>query len=282
MTVETGAGDFALLERYVGRHARTIPGYLRSLDLEVICALGRWQSEAGLAGGLAEIGVHHGKLFLALAALRRPAERAIAIDLFEDDTLNSTGRHAGRASALPYHAARLSIPLAPCEIVKADSATLTPEQIRSIAGPVRLGSIDGAHTQPTVGGDLHLMADVLAPHGIIALDDFANDDWPDVREAATDFLATRSGDFQAFLLTPGKLYIAHAAWADRYSDIATGVPGASTLSRVPFLGGTVPCVTLKLAQKLRRFARDLSGVPAQYLHGRASRGAQPSPKLDAA
>ena len=43
-----------------------------------------WLQESdGVPGGLAEIGIHHGRSFIALAAAARPTDPLIAIDVFE-------------------------------------------------------------------------------------------------------------------------------------------------------------------------------------------------------
>jgi hypothetical protein len=54
----------------------------------VIAALNERQRALDAKGGIAEIGVHHGKLFILLYLLGRPPEKAVAIDLFEDQHFN--------------------------------------------------------------------------------------------------------------------------------------------------------------------------------------------------
>src|ERR1700735_245644 len=72
------------LERYISHSMNSVPGFVRSLDAQVIQALLLNQHDAGIKGHLCEIGVHHGRLFLMLALARQHGERALAIDLFED------------------------------------------------------------------------------------------------------------------------------------------------------------------------------------------------------
>jgi hypothetical protein len=51
--------------QYVARYARRNPvkGWLAPFSTEVIARLSMRQLSVGIRGGLAEIGVHHGKLF---------------------------------------------------------------------------------------------------------------------------------------------------------------------------------------------------------------------------
>lgn len=46
------------------------------------------QTEFGVRGGVGEIGVHHGKLFILLHLMLREGERSFALDVFERQDLN--------------------------------------------------------------------------------------------------------------------------------------------------------------------------------------------------
>jgi hypothetical protein len=50
----------------------------------------------GITGNVAEIGVHHGRLFILLYLLTSPDERALAVDLFsgQERNIGSSG-HGG-------------------------------------------------------------------------------------------------------------------------------------------------------------------------------------------
>jgi len=104
------------LEKYITRSMESVQGYLTSLDARAIAALLSWQDTNNIEGHLCEVGVHHGRLFLMLALARRAGERALAIDLFEDDAINANTRQAGRDRALFANAQRLGIELLEEEI----------------------------------------------------------------------------------------------------------------------------------------------------------------------
>src|ERR1700733_5455859 len=112
------------LRTYLRRKIYSVNGYLKSLDARLIVALASWQTSNKIAGGLAEIGVHHGKLFFLLALSRQVGEKSLAIDLFEDDEMNASTRYGGRGRAFSTHAARLKVPLESTEVHKADWLTL--------------------------------------------------------------------------------------------------------------------------------------------------------------
>lgn len=171
---------------YVGH--RTVRGWVEPQALHLVTALAREQSRRGVTGGVAEIGVHHGRLFLALV-LGAPEEPAVAIDLFGDQDHNLDGSIRGDQLAafernLRRHASGSSV-----QTVAADSTTLTGASLRELAGgPVRLISVDGGHSRAMVAQDLQTAADALSPGGVIVGDDVYNYGWPGVVEGTLDFL----------------------------------------------------------------------------------------------
>lgn len=232
-------------EAYVRNRMRKVAGYLSHLDAEVILHLLHWQDRRDIRGSLCEIGVHHGRLFLILALSRRPGEVALAIDLFEDDAVN-TGVHAGRDGALQRNARMLGIPLSSEEIVKSSSHDLTADQIKSRAqGSIRFFSIDGGHLYGDVENDLRLAQQCISTDSIIAVDDFFSVLWPEVSFATYDFLRAQS-EIVPICATRTKLYLAPRQSAQRILDDAlSSLPAGlyfHAQSPVPFLGNKVAFV----------------------------------------
>jgi hypothetical protein len=208
--------DTISLDRYISHSMKNVPGFLRTLDAQVIRTLLLHQDESSIHGHLCEIGVHHGRLFLMLALARRTGERALAIDLFEDDPLNANTPHAGRDGGLWRHARRLGIELSPEEIFKTSSVELEAADVMArTTGAIRFFSVDGGHSYHHVANDLRLAQKTLSPGGIIAVDDFFNIRWADVSFATYDFL--RSTDSVVpFAVTQTKIYLAPPAVAESY------------------------------------------------------------------
>lgn len=209
--------DRALIsvDKYVARSMKTVQGFLTTLDARLIAALLSYQGENNIAGHLCEVGVHHGRLFLMLALARRAGERALAIDLFEDDARNANTRHAGRDRALLANAHRLGIELSEEETFKTSSLDIEAADILTrTTGRIRFFSIDGGHLYQHVENDLRLAERTLTAEGIIAVDDFFNVGWADVSFATYDFLR-RTDTIVPFAIT-SKLYLAAPAMADKY------------------------------------------------------------------
>jgi hypothetical protein len=250
------------LESYVTRSMSTVPGFLLSLDAQIIQALLSYQDEVNITGNLCEIGVHHGQLFLLLALARRAGERALAVDLFEDDEINSSGRHAGRDRALFEHAKRLGITLAEEETFKTSSLETEPGEILArTRGPIRFFSVDGGHLYHHVENDLLLAEKTLSEEGVIAVDDFFNQGWVDVTFATYDFLRGRQ-DIVPFAVTSKKIYLTPAPVAEKYR-LALGARAKNALVASPQILG---CEVLFLQQsKLKRGYEVLRGAIAQKL-----------------
>jgi hypothetical protein len=228
----------ALLDNYISRSMRTVQGYMTALDARVVAALLSWQDENDVKGHLCEIGVHHGRLFLMLALARRPGERALAIDLFEDDAINSNTRHAGRNRALSTNAQRLGIGLSEEETFKTSSLDINAADIlKRTTGRIRFFSVDGCHLYHEVENDLRLAEQTITADGVIAVDDFFNTEWADVSFATGDFLL-RTNAIVPFAIT-SKLYLAAPEAAEKYKTALLGCAAIARISNVQILGKNV-------------------------------------------
>ena len=223
------------LDKYVERSMDTVQGYLSSLDARLIARLLSYQDEHNITGHLCEIGVHHGRLFLMLALARRAGERALAVDLFEDDSINENTHHAGRNRALFANARRLGIELSEEETFKTSSLDIGATDILArTTGRIRFFSVDGCHLYQPVENDLRLAQSTLTVDGIIAVDDFFNPDWPDVSFATYDFLR-HTDAFVPFAIT-SKLYLASPAAAEKYKMALSKCSDLAQISPVQMLG----------------------------------------------
>jgi hypothetical protein len=72
--------------RLFGR--RLVEGWLEPRVLPILAVLDSAQLARNISGAVAEIGVHHGKLFIGLNLLRQKDEYSVAIDVFGSQQLN--------------------------------------------------------------------------------------------------------------------------------------------------------------------------------------------------
>lgn len=172
----------------------TVSGWLGDGAIAVLLAIDHWQKRHGIMGDVAEIGVHHGKLFILLKNMCRDDEFAVAIDVFEDQHLNAD--HSGHGDRqiferqLSQHTDGKNI-----SIWQMDSATLSARNFGD--RKVRIFSIDGSHTVDHTVHDLVTATSLLAPGGVVALDDLYNGEWPGVQEGFHQFMTRHRDDFGA-------------------------------------------------------------------------------------
>jgi hypothetical protein len=209
------------IDSYLRSGMHSVAGYMKSVDAKIIASILAFQHDQHIAGNLCEIGVHHGRLFLLLALARNGEERAVGIDLFEDDDLNASSQHhRGRNRALAINARRFGIPFREEEIVKNSSLDIVAEDImKHTGGPIRLFSVDGGHDYRCVENDLLLAKQTISHKGVIAVDDFFNPEWPEVTLATCDFLRG-TDELIPFLISPGKLYLTTQSMAASYQQVA--------------------------------------------------------------
>jgi hypothetical protein len=179
---------------------------MESEVLDVLTTLDEAQRAAGIRGGLGEIGVHHGKLFIGLHLLRRDGERSVAIDVFGDQVLNVDASGNGDLAKF-----RANIALWADEdglvVHQGDSTALDAATLRDLAGgPLRMLSVDGGHTADTVLSDLRLAEAVLLDGGVVIADDVFNQRWPGVADGTQRYLA-EGGALVPFAIGFNKVFL---------------------------------------------------------------------------
>jgi hypothetical protein len=198
-------------QAYLKRGYSRIGGWLFPYSARFIDSLLALQLEADVRGSVGEIGVHHGKLFILLALGRRAGESAFAIDVFGDQHLNRDDSGSGDREIFLTNTRRwLGGESEFLNVVQRSSLDVRPEQILERNGPVRLASIDGGHTEDCVINDLMLVQSVLAPKGVVILDDHFNEFWPEVSSGVARYLLDPAARLRPFAITPNKTYFAAA------------------------------------------------------------------------
>ncbi|WP_372085191.1 class I SAM-dependent methyltransferase [Tistrella mobilis] len=211
----------AALSRYLDNGINAVHGWLDGFSARAIARLGEAQADHGVAGAVAEIGVHRGKLFLVLQLTTRADEQGLAIDLFEQQELNIDRSGRGDRSRFlenlrKYCGSEDGV------VVRACSSTdVAASEIRATVGPVRLFSVDGGHTEALTANDLKLAADSLAEGGIVVLDDHFNPYWPDVAAGLGRHIFVDQSPLRPFAITPGKVFLCAPEWSETWRGVLT-------------------------------------------------------------
>ncbi len=177
------AAGIPAVDRYLESGYVSVVGMSSRLAAAITCGLLRIQSEAGVKGPIAEIGTFEGRFFIAMAHALAADEAALGIDLFDWPNPAVIDR---------FHAncGKHGVPEARRITWKADSRTLKANELLEKLGGkrVRLFHIDGEHSRHALSRDLALATAVMAPEGLIVLDDMLHPGYPTLMVAVQQYL----------------------------------------------------------------------------------------------
>lgn len=185
---------------------KTVDGWLNPLTARFVAGVSEVHRRLGVKGSVGEIGVHHGKLFV-LMHCDCDSSRSFAIDVFDDQHLNTDQSGKGSYGHFVRNVRRWCGTSDNLEIIKRSSLDVTPSEITSAVGDVRLFSIDGGHTEECTINDLRLAENTICDHGVVVLDDAFNQQWPGVFTGLAKYLVAPDRKLQPFAFTPGKVYL---------------------------------------------------------------------------
>ena len=205
--------------QYILRSGNRISGWFYRLDAEIFCSITNYQNRNALDGSVVEIGLHHGKSFIALCLSLQHEERAYGIDLFEQQSLNLEESGKGNKRLVEGNLEAAGVNPSRVVLDARPSTSVTPGDIVGSVGAVRFFSIDGGHQIDVVRSDLLLAEQTLAEHGVIALDDFLRPEWPDVSAAYFVWYAQKSRSIVPFAMGCNKLYLCEQSHVAAYQEI---------------------------------------------------------------
>jgi hypothetical protein len=137
-----------------------VHGWLTVSTAVYLACLEVLQQQRGLRGDVCEIGVHHGKSFLAMAIGMADGERCVAVDPFADDD----------RTAFEGHLTRFGVRDA-ADVVVSSSLALEAQGFLGHGRRFRMFSIDGCHAADAVRNDLELAERTVVAGGVVVLDD---------------------------------------------------------------------------------------------------------------
>jgi predicted O-methyltransferase YrrM len=172
-----------VVDAYLDDGYATVPGMSSRFAAAICCGLMRMQTEAGVAGPVVEIGPFEGRFFIALAHALSNGEIALGIDLF--NWPNPEVRQRFEANCRKH-----GVPPERSLTWQADSRTMQPRELLDKLGGrrPRFIHIDGEHSRAALTKDLELATAVLAPAGVIVLDDMLHPGYPTLMVAVHEYL----------------------------------------------------------------------------------------------
>ena len=255
-------------QRYRAIGQRFVSGFLEPETLLVLDALNAAQRTKQVSGAVAEIGVHHGKLFIGLSLLQPRGAKAVAIDIFGDQELNVDGSGHGNFEKFENNV-KLWSSKEDLVVHQGDSTKLEPAKLRELAGgAIRFFSVDGGHTEEIVFSDMKLAEATLADGGVVIADDVFNEQWPGVSVGTLRYLSD-GPKLAPFLIGFNKVYFTHPEYCDFYrGEVESALGGNFRLAMVPsvFAGHEVAMVLPLKAKDIVRRSRT-----AKWLYHRGYR-----------
>jgi predicted O-methyltransferase YrrM len=175
------------VDRYLENGFLNVVGMSSRFAAAISAGLIKMQAEFGIKGPIAEIGTFEGRFFIALAHALQPGEKALGIDLFDwpnPEVINRFEANCNKHGIGPEKRV----------IWKADSSSMRPEQLLAkLSGQrPRFFHVDGEHSRRALTNDLELATDVLAPAGLIVLDDMLHPGYPTLMVAVLEYLERHS------------------------------------------------------------------------------------------
>ncbi|MEX2049357.1 MAG: class I SAM-dependent methyltransferase [Gemmatimonadota bacterium] len=186
-----------------------VPGFFGPLDAALFARLFEVQDDAGVGGGVLEIGCWYGRSAILLEYLKGERDVLHVCDLFEDTPPTRAGRMelAAFRGQMPTRADfeawfRSYHPGLPT-IHQGPSSALSARELGS--NRFRFVHVDGSHTYEAVTQDISIACEIATEGGVLVFDDFANVGHPGV--AAALWPAIMQSDFEPFASSPSKLYV---------------------------------------------------------------------------
>lgn len=206
-------------DRYIAGPYTSVVGMSSQFAAAICCGLLRIQTEQGVAGPAVEIGPFEGRFFIALAKALAPGEVALGIDLFNWPNPQVQDRFVANCDKHGVGPDRRIV-------WQADSRVMKPEELLAkLDGKrPRFIHIDGEHSRKVLSGDLELATAVLAPGGVIVLDDMLHPGYPTLMVAVHEYLERHTEmcvlaiiDRES-IVAATKLVLCQRDWFKRYED----------------------------------------------------------------
>jgi predicted O-methyltransferase YrrM len=183
--------------------AETIEGMFPRFSMAVVDSLLSFQGRTGLRGHMVEMGVFRGKSVALIGTHLGDAEKLVLVDL--KNLLDP-------AATAPFGAA------VECFFGGTERFETGYRGYDKLLGACRFVHIDASHNYRPTYSELKMADALLAPGGIIAMDDFANLHYSQNMAAIFKYLFTAPTQLMIFLVTDQKAYLCRKDDFPRYGQ----------------------------------------------------------------
>ncbi|MFY1694917.1 MULTISPECIES: class I SAM-dependent methyltransferase [unclassified Solwaraspora] len=195
-----------LKANYLRTGFHRVHGWLNPSTAVYLSGIETAQRADGITGDVAEIGIHHGKSFLCLALALPTDQRAVAIDVFGDQSANVDRSGYGDRDTFEQNLATYGAG-DNVDILQTSSLELEQTGFVSAGRRFRIFSIDGGHTTEITENDLRIAEQTVTERGMVVVDDILNRHWLGVITGLFRYLE-HGGSLVPAVLVPNKLILA--------------------------------------------------------------------------
>jgi len=208
-------------QRYLASGFRRVHGWIPALALLEVACVAQLQRRFAIRGPVCEIGTHHGRMLILMQLLTEPDELAVGIDLHERaQLLHNLRAHGGDPARI--------------RMIFDNSLNVSATRIlETCCGQPRLFSLDGGRTVDTTHHDLTLALNTMCTGGVVFVDDYFQERWPEVSEGVCRFML-RDGGLYPVAMGGNKLFLTNsvAACQDYRDGLAALFPGQTRNSHM--------------------------------------------------
>lgn len=210
------------IDTYWQNGFKKVEGWLYEEIIYPLKTISEFQIDRNVKGGMLEIGVHHGRLLIALALLSRKNETTVGIDVFDSQHLNIDFSGHGSYQKAYDNIKKYCNQFNKIELITKDSLAINCLDMQKLIenyGPFRIIGIDGGHTAEHTYNDLIIAQNTLQSGGVVILDDYYNMHWPGVHEGVARYFISTCSKLKPFCYSYNKLYLCDYTFHDSYLTI---------------------------------------------------------------
>ena len=201
----------AFLETVVDPMIGWLDRYAAKRTLDLL----EYQERNAVDGSLYEVGIYHGKYFSLLArSAALTGSKVVGIDLFDYLTPERFRAYFDEKFS-PTNLAAVASNFRWMVIEGSSGDISAGRLLKELGSEARFISIDGSHEYDDVMWDLRVAEQVLAPAGVISVDDIINPICLGVAAATYHFLDS-TPTLAPFAHMSNKFFLCRPGWADRY------------------------------------------------------------------
>ena len=207
------------LDYYLKNGFQKVEGWCNYQIFDFINYISDIQKGLQIQGGVCEIGVHHGKFFIGLHNLTTENELSLAIDIFDNQSLNVDKSGRGSLEKFKTNLNLFASRQDSIQIIEGDSLALSIKDILDIEskqGKFRFFSVDGGHTPQHTVNDFKVAEQLVCNGAVVIIDDYLNQNWPGVSEGIARLFLLDSPRLAPFMIGAGKLLFTTFSFHQEY------------------------------------------------------------------